>query len=52
MAVGFSLAAPQAQAQAFRFSNFQIEGNQRITDETIIAFTGHHARARACPAGR
>jgi outer membrane protein insertion porin family len=22
------------------FSNFQIEGNQRITDETIIAFTG------------
>jgi outer membrane protein insertion porin family len=40
MAVGFSLAAPQAQAQAFRFSNFQIEGNQRITDETIIAFTG------------
>jgi outer membrane protein insertion porin family len=42
----FSLAAPQAQAQAFRFSSFQIEGNQRITDETIIAFTGHHARGR------
>jgi outer membrane protein insertion porin family len=28
------------QAQAFRFSSFQIEGNQRITDETIIAYTG------------
>ena len=39
-AVGIAVNAQQAQAQAFRFSNFVIEGNQRITDETIISYTG------------
>jgi outer membrane protein insertion porin family len=39
-AIGFALSASQAQAQAFRFSSFLIEGNQRITDESIIAYTG------------
>jgi outer membrane protein insertion porin family len=40
VALGVGLAASQAEAQAFRFSSFEIEGNQRITDETIIAYTG------------
>jgi outer membrane protein assembly factor BamA len=38
--VGIALSAQQVQAQAFRFTSFLIEGNQRITDETIIAYTG------------
>ncbi len=39
-ALGLALTTSQAHAQAFRFSSFEIEGNQRITDETIIAYTG------------
>ncbi len=39
-AIGVAISTQQVQAQAFRFSNFRIEGNQRITDETIIAYTG------------
>jgi outer membrane protein insertion porin family len=35
-----ALPATPAEAQAFRFSSFVVEGNQRISDASVIAYTG------------
>ncbi|MCU4654555.1 outer membrane protein assembly factor BamA [Roseibacterium sp. SDUM158016] len=39
-AVAMTVVAQPAAAQAFRFTSFVVEGNQRITDETILAYAG------------
>jgi outer membrane protein insertion porin family len=39
-AVALALSAPAVQAQAFRFSSFVVEGNQRVSDESILAYAG------------
>jgi outer membrane protein insertion porin family len=50
-ALAVTMAAPMAHAQAFRFSNFVIEGNQRVSDESILAYAGISA-GEAVSAGR
>jgi outer membrane protein insertion porin family len=40
LALGAVVSTSPAYAQAFRFSSFQIEGNQRISDASVIALTG------------
>lgn len=39
------LAAGAANAQSFAFSSFEIEGNQRVADGTILTFAGLNAGA-------
>jgi outer membrane protein insertion porin family len=39
LVVVFSLAGP-VMAQTFRFSNFDVQGNQRIQTDTILTFAG------------
>ncbi|SCZ58380.1 Beta-barrel assembly machine subunit BamA [Epibacterium ulvae] len=40
VAVGFSALPDVSMAQAFRFTDVRVEGNQRIQASTIVAFTG------------
>lgn len=40
LALLMCLLAPAAQAQGFRFSSVQINGNERITDESVQTFAG------------
>jgi outer membrane protein insertion porin family len=40
LAVSVSVMAAPAQAQSFRFSSFLVEGNRRVADDSVIAFTG------------
>ncbi|MCS6626790.1 outer membrane protein assembly factor BamA [Roseibacterium beibuensis] len=40
IAMAVALAPVTAQAQNFRFSNFVVEGNQRIQSDTILAYAG------------
>ncbi|MBY6200103.1 outer membrane protein assembly factor BamA [Maritalea mobilis] len=40
IAMAVALAPVTAQAQNFRFSNFLVEGNQRIQSDTILAYAG------------
>ena len=44
------LVATQAAAQTFAFSNVQIDGNQRVADQTILTFAGI-SRGEAISAG-
>ncbi len=39
-AAGYTASAPQAQAQVYRFTTIQIEGNTRIEPGTILSYVG------------
>ncbi len=39
-AAGYAASAPQAQAQVYRFTTIQIEGNTRIEPGTILSYVG------------
>jgi len=40
VALGFVFAPTFAEAQTYRFTSVQVEGNQRIQTSTIVAYTG------------
>ncbi|MFW5655164.1 MAG: outer membrane protein assembly factor BamA, partial [Roseicyclus sp.] len=40
LSAALSLVAAPAVAQAFRFTDFVVEGNRRVADDSVIAFTG------------
>ncbi|MDE4174606.1 outer membrane protein assembly factor BamA [Phaeobacter sp. PT47_59] len=51
VAVGFALTPTFAAAQSYRFNAVQVEGNQRIQTDTIVAYAGLE-RGKAVSAGQ
>ncbi|UWQ60396.1 outer membrane protein assembly factor BamA [Leisingera caerulea] len=40
VALGYALSPLPAEAQSYRFTTVQVEGNQRIQTSTVVAYTG------------
>lgn len=40
VALGYALSPLPAEAQSYRFTSVQVEGNQRIQTSTVVAYTG------------
>ncbi|UWQ81981.1 outer membrane protein assembly factor BamA [Leisingera caerulea] len=40
VALGYALSPLSAEAQSYRFTSVQVEGNQRIQTSTVVAYTG------------